>query len=74
MLWREKKDRNQADKLPGLSCGEQPAFQTAIGTGPSPGVRGRPAVAVRILFGAVSRAHHADCSFILRALCDLRQL
>src|SRR6267154_2728678 len=73
MLCRERRDRNQPDKLSGLSQREYPALQTPFGAGPSLRLRRNPSLALRSLrdailfaFAAVSHAH-------VRALQHLRQ-
>jgi hypothetical protein len=73
MLCGERADRNQPDKLPGLSQCEYPAFQTTVGAGPSLRFRGHFAVALRIVRGAILRAADAVSHLFQCALRNLRQ-
>jgi hypothetical protein len=73
MLSGERRDRNQLDKLPGLSQYQQPAFQTPFGPRLSLQRCGHSAVALRIVRDAISRPPDAVSHLLLRALRDLRQ-
>jgi hypothetical protein len=72
-LGAKKGDQYRTDYLPGVPFFEHPAFQAPVGAGLSIQRRGRPAVALRNLPHAISRAAHADSHFALRALRELRQ-
>jgi hypothetical protein len=52
---------------------EEPAFQTPVGAGLPLWFRGDPAVALRVLPGAISRPPDAISYILVRALRDLRQ-
>ena len=73
MLCGERSDRNQPAKLPALPYVEYPAFPAPVGARLSLRFRGRPAVALRSVRGAILRATDAVPHILLRALRNLRQ-
>jgi hypothetical protein len=72
-LGAKKGDQYRTDYLPGVPFFEHPAFQAPVGAGLSIQRCGRPAVALRNLPHAISRAALAASHFALRALRELRQ-
>lgn len=72
-LGTERTDQHWLDKLPGLSRLKHPAFQAPVGARLSLQRRGRPAVALRNLPDAISRAAPAASHFVLCPLRELRQ-
>src|SRR5258706_6769253 len=73
MLSTERRDRNQPDKLSGLSQREYPALQTPFGAGLSLRLCGNPSLALRSLRDAILFALAAVSYFLVRALRHLRQ-
>jgi hypothetical protein len=73
MLCEESSDRNQPDKLPGLSQCEYPAIQTPVTAGLSFWLCGDATVALRSLRFAVLCAPNAVSHVLVRALRNLRQ-
>ena len=73
MLCEERSDRNQPDKLPGLSQCEYPAIQTPVDARLSLRRCGPSAVALRGLRLAVLCAPDAVSHVFVRALRNLRQ-
>ena len=73
MLCEESSDRNQPDKLPGLSQCQYPAIQTPVSAGLSFWPCGNATVALRGLRVAILRAPDAVSHVSVRALRNLRQ-
>src|SRR5260370_9979004 len=73
MLCRERRERNQPDRLSGLSQREYPALQTPFGAGLSLRLRGNPSLALRSLRDAILFAIAAVSHSEVRALQNLRQ-
>ena len=72
--WHKRKThRDRSDSLSSVPCFEHPAFQAPVGAGLSIQRRGRPAVALRNLPHAISRAADTISHFVLRPLRELRQ-
>ena len=74
MLCEESSDRNQPDKLPGLSQCQYPAIQTPVSAGLSFCPCGNATVALRGLRVAILCAADAVSDVFVRALRTLRQL
>jgi len=72
--WHKRKTHHdRSDSLSSVPCFEHPAFQAPVGAGLSLQRRGRPAVALRNLPDAISRAAPAASHFVLCPLRELRQ-